>query len=69
METITETELLDMDVETLLHARAQPSMSASYPSPLTCDCDEPDTLLSTENRENPFQGELHFTNKVPKQNT
>ena len=68
METITETELLDMDVETLLHARAQPSMSASYPSPLTCDCDDPDTLLSTEDRENPFKGEPQFTDKDHKQN-
>ena len=68
METITETELLDMDVETLLHARAQPSMSASYPSPLTSDCADPDTLLSTEDRENPFKGETQFTDNSQTQN-
>ena len=55
METITETELLDVDIETLLQARALPSMSASYPSPITCDHD---TILSTEDKENPFRGKI-----------
>ena len=61
METITETELLDVDIETLLQARALPSMSASYPSPLACDHrldTDHDTILSTEDKENPFRGKI-----------